>query len=490
MSTYETQLPDSLSAPAEVGAISRRGILPALSDRVKGLTARGLFLALALPVGLFLVFAIPPFQGLDEPSHFFRVYTISSGDIVESTRGHDAGAVLPDCLSDYGYGLYREGTRPGPFHLRDYFTLPAGCATRPATFIPLDNTAIYSPVSYAPQVIGVTIARLLGAPIPIVFYAGRLLALLAYVGLVALALSIAHRGTLAILVVGLMPMSLTLGSQFSADGMTIAYSLVLVAAVIHCLCDPRATWRGFLLVVAAASALALSKSTYFALAPLLCLVPNRLFPSTWSAVGAKIGALCLVGLLTGLWYLQVRGNSPGGGAAGIDPRLQVEYILHHKIWFAQFVAGTLFGPLTGYFTWPGFVSWIGFSRSVTAGTPVAPPLIVVAGIGLVAIAYRAEMSTAILLSKLSVARALLPIALVAGNAVLIVTALYLTVLPVGDKVLWLQGRYLLPLAAVPVISLLALQSRGVRERSILPIVPAVLVLLGYVVIKVVVYFYA
>jgi uncharacterized membrane protein len=489
MSTYETPKPGSLNAPLSVGLLAEHGVVRAVMNRARALTARSMFLGLALPVGIYLVFAIPPFQGLDEVSHFLHTYSISGGALVATRKGVNAGTVLPACLPAYGFGLYAQATRPGAFHPSDYFTLPAGCASRPNAFTLYNNTAVYSPVSYVPQAIGVAIARSLGAPLPIVFYAGRLFALLAYVGLVSLALSIATHGKRAILVVGLMPMSLVLGSQYSADGMTIAYALLLVGAVIHCLCDPRATWRGFLLVVAAATTLALSKSTYFALAPLLLLVPNRLFPTGWSAVAAKVGALSLIGLLVGFWYLQVRGIAPNGVIPGVDQRLQVEYILHHPGHYAKFVANTLFGPITGYFTWPGFVSWVGWSRSVTAGAAAPPPLIMVAGIGLVAIAYRAEMTTAMVLTKLSAARALLPLALVIGNAVLIVTTLYVAVLPVGAGALWLEGRYLLPLAAVPAISLVAIQGREFRERSILPIVPVVLVLLGYLVVKVAMYFY-
>jgi len=489
MSTYESPQPGSLSAPPPIGFLTEGGLVRGAWEWARRLTARTAFLALALPVGLFLALAIPPFQGLDEPNHFFRVYSISGGALVEPVVGSDFGDVLPACVPAYAFGLYGEATRPGPFHVSDFFTLPAGCAAQPAAFVPFDNTAEYSPVSYVPQSIGVTLTRWLGAPLPVIFYAGRLFALLAYVGLVTLALSIATRGKWAILVVGLMPMSLVLGSQYSADGMTIAYALLLVGAVIRCMCDPGATWRAFLLAATAAMALALSKNTYFALAPLLLLVPNRLFPSRWWAVGAKVGALCLIGLLVGLWYLEIRKVPPNGPAVGADPPLQIEYILHHKTWFAKFVLDTLFGSGTGYFTWQGFVSWVGFSRSVAAGTPAPPPLIMAAGIGLVAYAYRVEIPAAISLTKLIVARALLPVALAAGNAVLIVTGLYVAAFPVGAQAMWLQGRYLLPLAAVPVISLLALQSREPRERSLIAILPVVLVLLGYLVVKVPTYFY-
>lgn len=491
MSTYESPRPGSLSARHPVGVHVERGAVRMATDWLRARSARALFLSLALPFGVFLVFAIPPFQGLDEPSHFFRVYSISDGALVAPTAGGDAGAVLPACLPAYAGVLGARAAAPGPLHAGDSFTLPAGCAARPSAFVPFDNTAVYSPVSYVPQVIGVAIARWLGASLPVVFYAGRLFALLAYAGLVFLALSVAPRGRWAILVVALMPMSLVLGTQYSADGMTIAYSLVLVASVIRCLCDPRATWRWFLLVGAAAAALALSKSTYFALTPLLLLVPNRLFPTRWSAVAAKVATLCLVGLLAGLWYLEVRGIAPNGAASGADARLQVQYILHHTGRFAKFVLNTLFGPTTGYFTLQGFVSWVGFSRNSALGTPAPPPLVLAAGIGLVLAAYRMEVAAAtISLSRMAVARALLPVTLVAANAVLVVTTLYLTVVPVGAPVLWLQGRYLLPLATVPVISVLALQPPDVRQRPVHPAVPVVLLLiLGYLVLKVAVYFY-
>src|SRR5215472_15400642 len=187
MSTYETPKPGSLSAPPSIGLIAEHGVLRAVLNRVRALTARSLFLSLALPVGIYLVFAIPPFQGLDEISHFFHTYSISGGALVATKKGVNAGNVLPACIPAYGFGLYAEATKPGAFRPSDYFTLPAGCASRPDAFTLYNNTAVYSPVSYVPQAIGVAIARGLGAPLPIVFYTGRLFAILAFVGLVALA---------------------------------------------------------------------------------------------------------------------------------------------------------------------------------------------------------------------------------------------------------------------------------------------------------------
>ncbi|HSR23336.1 MAG TPA: DUF2142 domain-containing protein, partial [Candidatus Eisenbacteria bacterium] len=392
---------------------------------------------------------------------------------------------------DYGRDLAGQGTRPGPFHLGDYVALRPGCAAEPSTLVTFDNTAVYSPVSYLPQSIGLAVARRLGAPVPVLFYAGRLAALLGYLGLVSLALRIAPVGRSVIMAVALMPMSLVLGTQYSADGVTIAFSLLLVGAVVHCRWDPRATWRSFLLAAAAAAALALCKSTYFVLAPLLLLVPTRLFPSSWSAHAARIGSLVIIALLAAGWYLQVRGNHPTGviGGQGIDPGQQLVFIQHHWMWYGRFLLLTLFGPQTGYFTWPQFVSWVGFSRSPTAGLPSPPPLVMAAGVALLLVAYAREAPRAVVLSAGTIARAALPVALVAVNTVLLVTVLYATLQRVGDSTLWLQGRYLLPLAAAPVVSLLALGPPAERPRSVLPLAPLALLMFAYLVAKVPVYFY-
>jgi hypothetical protein len=96
----------------------------------------------------------------------------------------------------------------------------------------------------------------------------------------------------------------------------------------------------------------------------------------------------------------------------------------------------------------------------------------------------------VVLSAWSIARSALPVALVAFNAFLIVTALYLAAQAVGDTALWLQGRYLLPLTALPIISLLALQDGQARRPSLVPLLPLLLLLLGYLVVKVPAYFYA
>ena len=55
------------------------------------------FLALALVVGMYLACVVPHFGGIDEPSHFYRSYQISTGTFLPQKYGQQgfSGACIP-----------------------------------------------------------------------------------------------------------------------------------------------------------------------------------------------------------------------------------------------------------------------------------------------------------------------------------------------------------------------------------------------------------
>jgi len=449
------------------------------------------FLVLALPVCLYLAVAIPPGQGLDEPNHFFRVLQLSRGQVLAERSGDKVGGQVPSCVVAYLSQADRVATSPITFQWPAFATpAPVGCDASGTTFVDFPNTVVYSPVSYLPQVAGVIAARTAGAPLAWVFLAGRLAGLLAYAGLVFAALRIAPIGRTVILVVGLMPMALTSAAEYSADGMTLALALLLVAAVIRCCRDPQATWRTFAIAAAAAAGLALCKSTYFVLAPLLLVVPGRLFPSRATSIGARTAAVAAAALAAGGWYLAVGPGALAHVANGIDPHAQIRYILDHPLRYVRLVTMTVAGPVTPYFTWPGFVSWVGFTRNAVYGTPAPPILVVVAGFVAIAMAYRTELAVTLQRSLRTWVVASWPVILVVANVVLIITALYITDAAVGASMYWhVHGRYFLPLAAVPAVSVGVLAARPGQGASALPYAATMSLLLLYLVGKVAIYFY-
>ncbi len=444
------------------------------------------FLILAVPMGLFLVFAVPPFQGLDEPDHFYRAYTITEGALVTPLRGYRAGESVPTCVVMYVNYQFRRAGGPGPFHKSEFIKQPERCSPALTTFVYFEGSAFYSPIAYLPQTLGLKIARSLHASAPVLFYAGRLAALLAYICLTFVTLHIAPRGRSVVLLVATWPMTLLLAATYSADTLTIGLALLLIACVLRSFHDPRATWRLFAVAFAAALALALCKSTYYVLAILLLLIPQRLFQSRLVSWAAKMGALTVIAVVSVIWFLQVRGISAAAyfPPAALNPREQLTLIIHDPVWYVKFMAAMLLGEQAGMFTWQTFVAQIGFFRSWAPGQPFPPPWVMVVGYVILVQAYIREAAPPYTRSLSAVAKAALPLAIIVINTVLIVTAVYVESVPVRTSFVAIQGRYFLPLVAVPLVSLSVLSVGAFRQRSVLPLIPFVVLMYVWLVIKV------
>jgi len=451
------------------------------------------FLVLATPICLFLAFAIPPAQGLDERNHFLRVYQVSGGTILPEYSGKHVGGIVPSCGVAYLDHLSSVAGQPGALQWRTFFQQPAGCDPSATRFVAFENTAVYSPVSYVPLALGVGVARLAHAPVPLLFSIGRLFGAFAYIGLVYLALRVATSGRNVLLVVALMPMALTSASEYSADTMTLALALLLVAGIIRCRQDPGAARWAFALAGGAAIALALTKSTYAVLAVALLAVPSSFLASRAASMAVKVGVVAAAGLAA-LWWTHLVGYvalAAYSYPAGVDPSAQIHYILAHPLSYAKLVWMTLVGSTTSDGTWPGFVSWVGFYRNLGAGSPEPPVPVVIFAFVVLVQAYRDAVVTPAA-GRLRAAAALAwPAALIVVNSVLIMTALYVTDATVGATEYWrLHGRYFLPLAAMPAIAVPRTPDGGGKARSSsLAYAACMSALLAFLVAKVVLFFY-
>lgn len=478
----ELDAPSGARSPAEAeddegrDALPRQG--PAERDPRAGSAGRwrrvvpGVwFLALVLPVGLWLLFSTPPFQGLDEIDHFYRTYTISQGEFVTQWTDGKLGGYVPTCVADYQNLEFRHASFPGPFNRDNFLRQPVSCAPGSKTFAAFPNSAFYSPISYLPQAVGVFVARSLGAPVPVVFYAGRLAAFLAFLCFVFAALQITSRAHALIFVVGAWPMTLLVATTYSADTVVIGLALLTVATVLRARDEPEAWWPA-VTAFAAVLALSLCKSTYFILAPLLLLVPARMFDRRWARWAVKVAALGVVGLAALGWYEQVKDVTisqifPPGA---INPHAQLMVILHRPLWFAHFLVDEVFSQANGYPTFETFGAQIGFFRHFDQGDPFAPPWVLFLGVVLLVVAYTREAG-ALRWSWSGALQASLPIVLVVVNFLAVFIAIWVEATPVGQLYVGLQGRYFLPLVSVPVLSLAVLSWDRPRLRTVLPYVP-------------------
>lgn len=462
---------------------------------LEGLDLAVWFLILGAVFGVVLVFFTPPSQGLDEPNHFFRVYSISQGQIVTPIPHGRAGVVVPACTYEYVNDLYVTALHPTNYDFRDFWRTAPGCARQPGQFVPIENTAVNSPISYLPELLAVTPLRALGAPAPVVFFAGRLAGLAVYLALIYLAIRIAPRGKAVFLVVGLLPSSLGLASGYSADGMTIALAFLAVALALRCLLDDSTDRRWFLALAGCLATLAVTKNTYFVLAPLVLLVPGkRISSSPRTAALAKAAAMAAAAAVTAAWYLAVRHVSLSAYAPEghvIDPHVQMAFVLHHPITYAHVVARTIFqnGP-ESYFI-PGFVQSVGFFRDPARGSPLAPLGLIIVATLVLAAAYRNELGIRRrLLSTTERAAALLPLVLGAISVIVIFTVLWWQWTAVGARLVrQIQGRYFLPLVPLPLITIALLRAKRALPPPSTWLLIGTFAMLFYTAVKVVVLFY-
>jgi hypothetical protein len=489
------------------------------------------FLIIAIPVGTFLVFAIPAFQGLDEPNHFLRVWSVTDGTItvpttnwdqrsvdINGVRAHLApgtirrdrqsrGVVVDHCLARYIAVNLDDAARKGPMDPGRSYRSPSRCAGAGNVFESIDNTATNSPLAYAPHVVAVGVLRLFGAPLPLIFFGGRLFGLAVYLALAALAIRLAPRGKGLLFVIALLPMSLQSAATYNADALLLAASLLVVALTLRCCLDHRAGWGSFAALAGVAWLVALCKEPYGLLALLVLLVPavrlagrtvrGRAVGTRW-VTAIKVGVVAVAGLLTlGWWTLGVRGSSlasqyPKGY---INQHVQSFVLLHHPATALTTIVHTLENTASQRFTALSAFLELGFFRNQSGGS-TAPVLIAILGTLALFAAYTCELAGGRFRARLApsgtaVSRTAwlwLPALVVVVFAAMLLVETFVRITPPGARVLdpmdGIPGRYFLPLLAVPMVTVALAQGTGARRVPKGWLMFAMVAMAAYLVVKV------
>ena len=190
-----------------------------------------------------------------------------------------------------------------------------------------------------------TLARVTHAPPTVIFFAGRLFGLAAFLALGFMALRIAPRARHTLFVVALLPMALLSAATYNVDSFLLGLSLLAVALLLRSREAEEPSLRSFAVVAICLGAMALCKTPYLTLAPLLLLVPQRAFRSARMAAVCKAGALALIVAAAGAWTFVTRDLKPikPGLAAliGVSPGRQARWMATHPLDFAAVVTRSL-----------------------------------------------------------------------------------------------------------------------------------------------------
>ena len=229
-----------------------------------------LFLFTFVPICILYLICNTPFNVPDEVNHFCRAFEISEGHMISKKCNEGIGRELPFKNIDlYQYkNSWNSVTRDWNMEL-----------SKEKVFISFWNTAVYAPVSYAPQALGIFVARLFCNNLWVIFYAGRLLNVLCITILFYYAIKLSPMGKEMIYLIAMIPMNIHQAVSYSPDGMLLAIICFIVSLTMYLryVQEGKLNLCQYLLIYSLAIFISLFKMIYLPICLTFLLIPVERF---------------------------------------------------------------------------------------------------------------------------------------------------------------------------------------------------------------------
>jgi uncharacterized membrane protein len=333
------------------------------------------FVLLSLVFGSLVSFVTPPLRGPDEISHFLRIYAYARGELlpaaeVDGRKGIFVERELYHQLSffrDAGelFATSRERGLRYSYIMAFYrdFSITIDDELDQATvFAPFAGTEGYTPIVYAPYIVGAAIGRLLKLDLIEMLLLLRLLGLAAFTAVTAYAIAVTPVLKWAFVLIALLPVSIYNRSVLSADGAALSAALAITAVCLKHARDPSGgrVWERSLWMTLCV----LTKQPQIIFI-VLELIVSRLkdLPRRWTSAATVI----LPGLiLSPIWVIAVSADIAAWRLQGdslhppehFDPLWKLRYMWEHPFHFPLAVWNALSG--WGDRLWPELIGILGW----------------------------------------------------------------------------------------------------------------------------------
>ncbi len=260
----------------------------------------------------------------DETNHFYRAYEISCGGWASQHMGEDGvgGNYLPAAL-------------------QDYHNPSAEIDKEEIAELHYGNTALYAPVSYLPQAVGIRVARMFTGNVQKIFYAGRLGGLLASMALCLWAIYLMPFGKKILFLIMAFPMSMQEMASMAPDGFTIALSMAFLAYLFRLRCREGGIGKKEMALVGLMGlVIALCKIVYVVLLLLVFLLPREKFTGKKQAMLFQFGIPSIAFAVNLIW-LKISSGYLIEFMPGVSSGEQVKYVLGHLPSYCAVVMNTL-----------------------------------------------------------------------------------------------------------------------------------------------------
>lgn len=271
----------------------------------KGLVPEKLFLY-TVPIICFLFLIIMPmYRGHDETRHLLRAYELSEGHLLTEINDGKVGTSMPNNVID---GI-KKGWRE-KLTYRDFIKIKDKKIDENDVSIPnMENVAVYSPIQYIPQALGMKIAKLFTDNLLIVLYAARILNLATCILLLYFAIKKMPFGKMLIYIISVLPLSIEAFATMSPDGITISTIMLFIAYILDITFtkDRKVEKKDIVILTILSAIIALCKIVYVPLVLLVLLIPADKYGSKRQKVITSI-AITTISLIINLIWLKISSN--------------------------------------------------------------------------------------------------------------------------------------------------------------------------------------
>ena len=316
-----------------------------------------IYIVLSLFFGLILIFFTPPLQSADEPAHFAKACSFAQGHFLSKKLNGIAGDFLPESLVDfqskYDNLFFNTSERTSFAVIQDSQKIKLN--ENKKVFLNQKYHAMYSPVAYIPQGIGVWFFKFFTDSVYWLMIGGKLFSLIFYILLGYYSVKSIPIAKWVCVLILLMPMSLSLGASVSADGVLIAVSILFFSKVLqYALSEDELSLKQLILLSVLSLSLALIKQSVL-LSLFVLFIPKSKFGNR--AIFKLIAILLPAFLVSFIWSkfsytLFVPMNNS-------NPEIQVQFIFAHPFVYLMTLAKTLkayFLPLI--YSSIGILGWL------------------------------------------------------------------------------------------------------------------------------------
>jgi uncharacterized membrane protein len=229
----------------------------------------------AVPAGLFLLVATPPFQTPDAINHFYRAVQVSDGHLLAQRLGGTSGGPI-----DASVVAFADMFDHMRFHPEVKYDAPLKAAANELRWsgnemiAQFPGAAIYPAYAYLPQALAIRVGRVFHMTVVRTYTLACVVDLLVSIGLTCWALAVSRRTSLLIFATGLLPSTLMLVSSVSHEVLLLPACFLLIAYVDRFIHDGQCVYSRWLVFAAAVLLLCISSRPPYVGLLLLFLCPG------------------------------------------------------------------------------------------------------------------------------------------------------------------------------------------------------------------------